>query len=104
MNAELERQVEGKGAVAASGATSPMSDAPDRGDAGGPAAAAPVDMTPPQGPDHHAPSRAMIWSEGALVATALMMLRRKKRLKAVLTLAAAAMAYSNGRGARRPRQ
>ena len=104
MNAELERQVEGKGAVAASGATSPMSDAPDRGDAGGLVAAAPVDVMPLQGPDHHAASRAMIWSEGALVAAALMMLRRKKRFKAAMTMAAAAMAYANGRGARRPRQ
>lgn len=104
MNAELERQVEGKGAVAETGAASPISDAPERRDAGGLVAAAPADVMPLQGPDHHAASRAMIWSEGALVATALMMLRRKKRLKAVLTLAAAAMAYANGRGARRPRQ
>ncbi len=100
MNAELERQVEGRGAVAPD-KVSPVSDAPTAPSSSGVVAHSADVWQATRSAD--ASPLGLAWGEGALVATSLVLVRRGRFAKAALTLAAAAVAYHAGRGAARRR-
>lgn len=97
MNAELERQVEGEGAVPQK-ATSPVSDTPDNQGDGQSADTGQVSTL--DRPDATAGSSlGLAWTEGALCAAGLLFLRRGRPARASIALIGAGVAYKIGRGA-----